>query len=202
MSPPLSGPLQAGCTSSLQEIVNSLGQAMEAEMAAHFENWPCACPPRLHRHCTQFAPVPRLSARSRHPADRRAPPRPLMRWAGKEAAPCLRGDQLGPRIESAEFLELFYTQQALHAGPQSSRFCSRVLAKMPCSDTPAAPRLVAGTSPAPSLLRQIQPLPPPPESLTTAGPRCPRLPRARPRPFQVCRQKQTLRAATALAQRG
>jgi hypothetical protein len=125
-----------------------------------------------------------------------------VRWAGKEAAPCLRGDQLGPRIESAEFLELFYTQQALHAGPQSSRFCSRVLAKMPCSDTPAAPRLVAGTSPAPSLLRQIQPLPPPPESLTTAGPRCPRLPRARPRPFQVCRQKQTLRAATALAQRG
>lgn len=80
MSPPLSGPLQAGCTSSLQEIVNSLGQAMEAEMAAHFEDWPCACPPRLHRHCAQFAPAPRLSARSRHPADRRAPPRPLMHF--------------------------------------------------------------------------------------------------------------------------
>lgn len=125
-----------------------------------------------------------------------------VRWAGKEAAPCLRGDQLGPRIESAEFLELFYSQQALHAGSQPSRFWRRVLAKLPSSDTLAASRLVAGTSPAPSLLRQIQPLPPPPESLTTAGPRCPRLPRARPRPLQVCRQKQTLRAAAALAQRG
>lgn len=33
MAPPLSGSLQAGCTSSPQEIVNSLGQAVEAEVA-------------------------------------------------------------------------------------------------------------------------------------------------------------------------
>lgn len=52
MSPPLSGPLQAGCTSSLQEIVNSLGQAMEAEMAAHFEDWP------LRLHSPPAPPLP------------------------------------------------------------------------------------------------------------------------------------------------
>lgn len=40
MAPPLSGPLQAGCTSSPQEIVNSLGQAAETEVAAYSEDCP------------------------------------------------------------------------------------------------------------------------------------------------------------------
>lgn len=76
--PAPSGPLQAGCTSSPQEIVNSLGQAVEAEVAT----LPVSEPPllSLHRHCPHFALAPRLSARSRHPADRRAPPRPLMHF--------------------------------------------------------------------------------------------------------------------------
>lgn len=78
MAPPLSGPLQAGCTSSLQEIVNSLGQTVEAEVAT----LPASEPPlpSLHRHSPHFALAPRLSARNRHPADRRAPPRPLMHF--------------------------------------------------------------------------------------------------------------------------
>lgn len=38
-------------------------------------------------------------------------------WAGKEAAPCLQEDQLGPRVEAAtEFLEVFHTP-----GPSSAR---------------------------------------------------------------------------------
>ncbi|MEJ1288799.1 hypothetical protein NN561_019834 [Cricetulus griseus] len=64
-----------------------------------------------------------------------------VRWAGKEAAPCLQGDQLGPRIESAEFRELFDTQLELRAESQPFRLWRRILARLPrfrSSDTGAS----------------------------------------------------------------
>lgn len=106
-----------------------------------------------------------------------------VRWAGKEAAPCLQEDQLGPRIESAEFLVLFDTQPELPAGSQPIRLWWRILARLPrfrSSETPAVPRVSGQNLSRPQSPPANTALLPPPESLTTAGPWCPRLPRARP----------------------
>lgn len=105
------------------------------------------------RACAHGCPHPVRSPVARSGTSRKEEPRQhttrgggavaaTVRWAGKEAAPCLQGDQLGPRIEFTEFLELFNTQPALPAGSQPIWLWRRILARLPrfrSSETPAAP---------------------------------------------------------------
>lgn len=100
------------------------------------------------------------------------------------------------RVEAAKFLELFHTP-----GPSSARARGLAGSGAECRLYRHGPRVrnastdaeglfpVASQPPAAAPARPA--FSPPPESITTAGPRCPRLPGARPPPLPTSLRTET-----------
>lgn len=100
------------------------------------------------------------------------------------------------RVEAAKFLELFHTP-----GPSSARARGLAGSGAECrlyrhgsrvwnASTDGRVSFRGSPRPRPPLLPETA-LSPPPESITTAGPRCPRLPGARPPPLPTSLRTET-----------